>query len=275
VPRILNFYMDDSGTRAPNREPLPYNRNAREFFALGGVLIDEEAEAAARKLYDEFCTRWSISYPLHSVEIRHRRERFLWLGRDRSERDRFMNDLSRTLLSLDILGLACVIDRPGYDARYRAQYGQRQWHLCQTAFAIAVERAAKYARKLDRKLRVLPERTSKVDDDRLARYYDDLRTSGSPFAKPSSARYSPLTATEFSETLHEIRFKTKSSPMAQVADLYLWPIALAGYEPENRAYVALRSSGRLIENRLSPSQADAGGSKYSCFELVHRHRRGR
>ena len=274
MPRILNFYMDDSGTRAPNREPLPYNKKAPEFFALGGVLVDEEAEGAARKLYGEFCARWSINYPLHSVEIRHRRERFSWLGRDRFDRDKFMNDLSRTLLSLDILGLACVIDRPGYDARYREQYGHRQWHLCQTALAIAVERAAKFARSMDRKLRVLPERTSRVDDDRLIRYYDALRTSGPPFAKSSSAQYSPLTATEFRETLYEIRFKTKASPMAQVADLYLWPIALAGYEPGNRAYVALQSSGRLIESRLSPSQIEAGGSKYSCFELVRRNRRG-
>ena len=275
MPRILNFYMDDSGTRAPNREPLPYNKAAREFFALGGVLIDEDAEAAARKLYDEFCTRWSISYPLHSVEIRHRQERFSWLARDRFERDRFMSDLSRTLLSLDILGVACVIDRPGYDARYRERYGHRQWHLCQTAFAIVVERAAKYARKTDRKLRVLPERTSKVDDHRLARYYDGLRISGPPFAMTSSAQYSPLTADELSETLYEIRFKTKSSPLAQVADLYLWPIALAGYEPRNRPYVALQSAGRLIESRLASSQLDTDGSKYSCFELVRQHRRGR
>lgn len=273
MPRILNFYMDDSGTRAPNREPLPYNDNAREFFALGGVLIAEEAEAGVRRRYDELCARWSINYPLHSVEIRHRRERFSWLARDRFERERFISDLSRTLLSLDILGLACVIDRPGYDARYRDLYGHRQWHLCQTAFVIAVERAAKFARSIDRKLRILPEQTSKVDDDRLVRYYEDLRTNGPPFAKPSSAQYSPLTADEFRETLHEIRFKTKSSPMAQVADLYLWPIALAGYAPGNRPYVALQSAGRLIESRLPPSQLDAGGSKYSCFELVHRYQR--
>lgn len=239
------------------------------------MLICEEAESAARKWYGEFCRRWSITYPLHSVEIRYRRERSSWLARDRFERDKFMCDLSRTLLSLDILGLACVIDRPGYAARHREQYGHRQWHLCQTAFAIAVERAAKFARNMNRKLRVLPERTSKVDDDRLVKYYEDLRTSGPPFAKASSAQYSPLTATEFSETLHEIRFKTKSSPMAQVADLYLWPIALAGYEPRNRPYVALQTAGRLIESRLSPSQVDVSGSKYSCFELVRRHQRGR
>jgi hypothetical protein len=267
--------MDDSGTRTPNRRSLPYKADVREFFALGGVLINEEDESVARKLYSEFCARWCITYPLHSVEIRHRRERFAWLGQNRFEREQFMTDLSRTLLSLKILGVACVIDRPGYDARYREQYGHLQWHLCQTAFAIVVERAAKYARNINRKLRVLPERTSKLDDDRLIRYYDDLRKSGPPFAKNSSAQYSPLTATEFSETLYEIRFKTKSSPMTQIADLYLWPIALAGYVPTNRSYVALRSSGRLIENRLSPLQIETGGSKYSCFELVSRHRCGR
>lgn len=263
--------MDDSGTRTPNRVPLPYNASVREFFALGGILINEEDEAGARNTYNEFCSRWSITYPVHSVEIRHNRERFSWLGRDRFERDRFISDLSRTLLSLNILGLACVIDRPGYDARYRELYGQGQWHLCQTAFAIAVERAVKYARSIDRRLRVLPERTSKGDDDRLVRYYNALQTSGPPFARTSSSCYSPLSLTELRETLYEIRFKTKASPMAQVADLYLWPIALAGYEPRNRAYVALRSSGRLIEHRLCTSQLDAGGSKYSCFELVRQH----
>src|SRR5690606_20047380 len=103
---ILNFYMDDSGTRTPNRKPASYNREAREFFALGGVLIDETAEAAARCLLHEFCTRWSIDYPLHSVEIRHHRQRFSWLASDRSERETFMSDLSRTLLSLDVLGWA-------------------------------------------------------------------------------------------------------------------------------------------------------------------------
>jgi hypothetical protein len=71
MPRILNFYMDDSGTRAPDRKLLPYNPMVREFFALGGVLINEDDEGSARKLYDDFCVRWSIGYPLHSVEIRH------------------------------------------------------------------------------------------------------------------------------------------------------------------------------------------------------------
>jgi hypothetical protein len=185
-----------------------------------------------------------------------------------------MDDLTRTLLAMNVFGLACVIDRPGYDARYRELYGRRQWHLCQTAFAIAVERAAKFARRNSRKLRVMPERSSKRDDRRLERYYTNLKTSGTPFDESSCAPYAPLTATEFRETLHEIRFKSKSSPMGQVADLYLWPIAIAGYDPVNRAYLSLREAGRLIESRITPADAEVCGSKYSCFELVRRHQRG-
>jgi hypothetical protein len=54
-------------------------------------------------------------------------------------------DISRFLSTIAVSGLACVVDRPGYDARYRDKYGRRLWHLCQTAFSIVVERAAKFA----------------------------------------------------------------------------------------------------------------------------------
>jgi hypothetical protein len=270
MSRILNFYMDDSGTRTPDRRPLPYDPKVRDFFALGGILINEDEEAAARKLHSDFCLRWSISYPLHSVEIRHSTGRFTWQRRDAAERGKFMHGLTRMLLSLEALGIACVIDRPGYDARYREKYGRRQWYLCQTAFAIVVERAIKFARRKGRRLRVMPERSSKADDERLARYYHDLKANGPPFERTSSAGYEPLTSTEFAESLHEIRFKSKSSPMGQVADLFLWPMAIAGYDPSNRAYLALKNAERLIESRISAEDATISGSKYSCFDLVRR-----
>jgi len=123
MARVLNFYMDDSGTRKPDRKPLAYDPKAREFFALGGILINEEDEGPARKLYSDFCGRWSISYPLHSVEIRHSSANFGWLKRKTDEYQRFMNELSRLLATMNVTGLACVIDRPGYDGRYRAKYG--------------------------------------------------------------------------------------------------------------------------------------------------------
>jgi hypothetical protein len=62
--------------------------------------------------------------------------------------------------------------------------------------------------------------------------------------------------------------------MAQVADLYLWPLAIAGYDERNRAYGLLRTAERLIESRLPEAQWEARGTKYSCFELVRQHMRG-
>ena len=268
MPRVLNFYMDDSGTRAPNRKPLPFDPRRHEFFALGGVLINEEDEGAARTAYEEFCRRWSIEYPLHSVEIRHSSHGFGWLKRGVDEYERFMRDLSRFLTTIDVVGLACVVDRPGYDARYREKYGRRQWHLCQTAFSIVVERATKYARDNGRKLRVMPERSSRGDERRIQTYFECLKEGGAPFDRKSSSLYGPLYSDEFCDTLYELRFKAKSSPMAQVADLYLWPLAIAGYDARNRAYGLLRAAGRLIEHRLPEDQWAERGTKYSCFDSV-------
>src|SRR5437667_6028859 len=97
MPRILNFYMDDSGTRAPNRKPLLFDSGKYEFFALGGVLVKEEDEGGVRKAHADLCDRWSISYPLHSVEIRHSSRAFSWLERETDEYQRFMKDISRFL----------------------------------------------------------------------------------------------------------------------------------------------------------------------------------
>jgi hypothetical protein len=159
---------------------------------------------------------------------------------------------------------------PGYDARYREKYGRRQWHLGQTAFCIAVERAAKFARRHGRKLRVMPERSCRADEARLAKYYSSLKLSGLPFDKNLSAAYAPLTPAEFAETLYEIRFKSKSSPLGQLADIFLWPLVLAAYDESNRAYVTLRDAGRFIESRLQTGEIAACGSKRSCFELFDR-----
>src|SRR3954447_15674252 len=159
MKRTLNFYLDDSGTRTPNRKPLLFDSGKNEFFALGGVLINEEDEGRVRAAYQELCARWSIDYP-------------------------------------------------------------------------------------------------------------------PPFNSQTSSLYSPLGSDKFRDTLYELRFKRKSSPMAQIADLYLWPIAMAGYDGGNRAYNLLKSAGRLIESHVPDTQWDERATKYSCFELVRRHERG-
>lgn len=264
----LNFYMDDSGTRRPNRSPLAFNRSRDEFFALGGILIDEDDEQLAREKVESFKEKWGMDYPLHSVEIRNSTENFTWLRRGDIPYEKFMSELTALLIDLPVLGLACVVDRPGYDARYREKYARRQWHLCQTAFSIAIERATKEAIARDAKLNVYPERCSKKDDERLKRYWSELRNSGHPFSTDAAAAYSPLNSAQFAKTLYELKFKYKSSPMVQIADLFLWPLAKGGYNPNYLPYLKLAESGKIVGNNLHQAEQLHRGCKYSCFELV-------
>ena len=182
MPKVIQFYIDDSGTRHPDRRRGQVPQHNRDWFGLGGVLIKQEEEAAARKAHAEFCESWNISAPLHSSEIRGKHDAFAWLGRlQHEERQRFLEELYQLMAQLPLVGHACVIDRPGYNRRYLERYGQRRWSLCKTAFAVVVERAAKLARRQDYKLRVLVERCDRKADNKVKGYYDDLRRSGMPF----------------------------------------------------------------------------------------------
>lgn len=172
--------------------------------------------------------------------------------------------------SAPAVGLAAVIDRPGYNARYTMKYKGEPWFLCKTAFGIVVERAAKFARDIGYKLRVGPERCNKREDGYVRRYYDALKVEGVPFPGRGDEKYAPLSAAQFKETLHEFRPKFKSSPMAQLADLYLWPICMGGYHLSNRPYKRLREDGKLIECYLSKEDLPTKATKYSCFEKVER-----
>ena len=54
----------------------------------------------------------------------------------------------------------------------------------------------------------------------------------------------------------------------QVADLYLWPIAMHRYGRGGLPYKAFCDAGRLIEHGLTAEQIPSRGTKYSCFSLV-------
>lgn len=268
--QTINFYMDDSGARHPDNDPGKRAAHGYDWFALGGVLVADEDEAEARSLHEDFCKRWKITYPLHSVDIRGRTEDFFWLLTDREQADKFYEDLYQLMRAAPVVGLACTIDRPGYNHRYRDKYSDQRWLLCKTAFNISVERAAKYARSKGRKLRVNPERCNKAEDALLRGYYEDMRLKGLPFAADTSGKYAPLSQAALFETLYEFKPKFKSSPMAQFADLYLWPICMGGYHESNRPYRRLREDGKLIECSLPQEARAAEASKYSCFDLVER-----
>jgi Protein of unknown function (DUF3800) len=268
MPPPIHLYMDDSGTRTIDRQRTPFDPKRPNHFALGGVLVLEEDEPAVDVAHARLCAKWGITYPLHSVDMRAGAKEFSWLRRGSADYNHFMNDLTRMLTTIPVTGLACVIDRPGYDDRYRAIYPRNTWHLCRTAFSIAVERAAKYARALGRPLRVYQEKSARADEKRIKDYYNALIAGGTPFDAERSHGYAPLRAYEFDETLIELRFRGKSWPCMQVADLYLWPIAMHRYGRGGPPHEAFRQAGRLIEAQLTPEEIPSRGTKYSCFELV-------
>lgn len=264
------FFIDDSGTRHPDHSAGRAG-HGRDWFALGGILINDEDIPSAKQRIVEFRERWPqmANAPLHSVEIRGCHSNFRWLGVDHGTRQSFFDELEALLLDLPVIGLACVVDRPGYNARYRARYGRQRWALCKTAFAIAVERASKYAVRRGRKLRVYVEQTDKKEDRVIKGYYDTLRSEGSWFNPDTSGKYNPIDAIDYKTTLYEFRTKNKSSPLMQIADLFLWPMCIGGYDRTNHPYRRLVEAGKLIDCALAPEEIESRGIKYSCFDEVH------
>ena len=260
-----HLYIDDSGSRDLDKSD---EQSGSKWFALGGVLIAEEDEALARAEHKAFCERWAITLPLHSYDIRTRSKNFNWIN-DLSiaKRNDFFNDLTGFLINLPVLGAACVVHRQGYNDRYRAKYGLRRWEMCKTAFSVVIERSAKYAHRNGRRLKVFYERSDLINERRLESYYADMRTKGMPFDGGSSSKYAPLTADELRRTLWECRKKFKSSPVLQVADLYLHPICVGGYDPDYRALAALRDNKRVMDCVLTDEDASHMGIKYSCFDF--------
>lgn len=122
------FYMDESGARQPDHAGAKLPEHGRDGFAFGGILVDDEHRVPVEVAVLVFKSRWPqiADTPLHSADIRSGHGDFKWPRRDRCERERFMNDLSETLLALPVPGIACVIDRPGYNARYQPVYGAKR-----------------------------------------------------------------------------------------------------------------------------------------------------
>jgi Protein of unknown function (DUF3800) len=268
MDNVINFYMDDSGTRHPDHNPGKRAAHAFDWFALGGILVRDPDEQAVRDLHEAFCRKWGFTCPIHSVEVRARNGGFLWLERrPKRDKDIFYEDLYQLLKSIPVMGLACVIDRPGYNARYLEKYGRQRWSLCKSAFTISVERAAKYARTQNCRLRVLPERCNKTEDRMLKSYYNDLKKVGQPFDAMRSEKYRPLTPAEFASTLLEFQPKSKTSPMAQFADLYLWPMCMGGYNAANLPYKRLKEDGKLIECHVPEGDWPMLATKYYCFDM--------
>lgn len=263
----FHFYMDDSGSRDPDRDRSKDPLNP-DWFALGGLLVRDDAAEAAKASIAAFRARWPQmgDEPFRSYDIRNKTDRFRWLDSlPREQVQAFMRDLTALIAGLPIHVLACVIDRPGYNRRYMEAYGPRRWKLCRTAFSIAVERAAKVAHHHGARLRVFVERSDPKTEGQFKEYFNEMRQAGLPFDAATSQKYRPLAQETLHATLFEFRVKTKSSALMQFADLVLWPVCQGGYDTNHRAYAALAQAGKLVD-ALCTEANGLQGIKYSCFD---------
>jgi hypothetical protein len=269
MPDVMTLYIDDSGTRNPDRHPndaLP--SHGHDWFALGGVLVRDDERPVVEEAHRSLCARWDIAVPLHSSDIRAMSRGFHWLRqRTPTDRERFYADVAALVTAPQLTAIACVVDRPGYNKRYREIYDRKRWSLCKTAFNVVVERAAKWARRRDCRLRVYVERSDKTTDARICGYYEALCGTGQPFDESRSQKYCPLSPADFQRTLFEFKTKDKSSRLMQIADVILWPMCIGGYRPDDKSYRSLRDAGTLIDCRLPQDAAGSEGIKYSCWEL--------
>lgn len=267
--RELFYYVDDSGSRDPDR-----NRNRKDkaagvpdWFALGGIIVEAVDKAEIEARLDEFKKHWPEikDAPLRSYNIRNKSGAFRWLSELSAEsQDTFYKELTGLMIGIPIVVAGCVVHRPGYNERYLKDYGERRWKLCKTAFNITVERAAKYAASKNAKLRVFVEQSDKPTEAQLKMYYDEMRAKGAPFDASRAAKYAPLTPSDLASTLREFRIKTKRSHLMQLADLALWPICKGGYSSADQSYTALRDNAKLLDAQCTEGSGLLG-IKYFCF----------
>ncbi len=269
MPQCIHLYLDESGPRKPDRSKND-QKPKYDYFAMGGFLINEEDEDYAKRQHADFCGRWDIDYPLHSVEIRHTSDKFHWLSKlEKAEFNKFITDLHGTVCSVPMLGLGCVIHRDNYNDRYKEAYAHNRWKMCKTAFTITLERAARYALSKDRKLRVFMEACGKKENKLLKGYYKEMREQGMPFDTGKSSKYSPLDAATLKSTLYDLQYKTKKqSTLIHFADLLLYPIARGGFEKEYTAYEYLMRDKMLYDAHLDDAERPFLGTKYSCFDVT-------
>jgi hypothetical protein len=214
-----------------------------------------------------FVARWDLTYPLHSTKIRGARDNFTWIGKDKARGMMFLADLEALLISLPVVGIACVVHRPGYISRYSARYQGNPWQMCKTAHAILLERAAKFALGRGAELEVFFEAAGEAEDRNTFAYTKLLKTSGMPFEGAGSGAYDGLRPEDFKRILvGDPNRVTKKSPMMQLADLYLYPMVKGGYDSTYQPYRNLLEASRLIDAHIQPEERPRLGIKYSCFD---------
>ena len=291
------LFVDDSGSSCLDHANKK-RADGMDAFALGGFIIEEnkveevknkhklfmlshglecpnhtQGVECASPAYGFLCPKYihelkcpftGNHYPLHSTKIRGRKKYFNWL-KNKEKAKLFYPDLEQLITSLPIIVHACVIHRPKYQELYATKY-ENKWQLCRSAYQILIERAVKYVKSVGgRKLIVYVEHGGRKEDDLLNSYHLKLLEQGMEFDTKRSSSYQPISSDELSKYLaKKIRFQTKKSRLMQLADIVLYPIVKAGYEPSYPPYIALSNSNLLLDYHVE--DVKSMGIKYYCFE---------
>ena len=261
---LFHLYVDDFGSRYSDK-PQAQRADGMDYFALGGVLIDEAKIGAVLASHAALSDRWELTVPLHSTKIRGRRGAFSWLSTDQAKADAFLAGPGELHFGRSD-SQHVVRDRSaGLCSPIRKHPGP--WLLCQTAFAILIERAAKYAQERDGRIAVYFEEAGKKEDRSILGYMKALKSVGMPFLGSVAAGYDSLSPEEFRALVRgEPHRVTKTVPMVQLADLVLYAMARGGYDETYPPFRALYARGRIIDAVLKAEDVPTRGVKYSCFD---------
>ncbi|MDQ0422953.1 hypothetical protein J2045_004003 [Peteryoungia aggregata LMG 23059] len=269
----LIFFMDDFGTRTMCNPAEEMPMAPHEFsFGLGGILVPSEAVAEISQAVIRFCEKWRVP-ELHGNKIRSGKGKFAFLKEGGQRRERFFAELEDLLIDERMLAHACVICRPGYRDRYFERYPvASRWHMSRTAFDIAVERAAKFAIMLKRRLSIVYERSGQKEDRLIESYFHGLKTIGTEFDVQNAGKHSPLPREELSRTLLTIWPDGKANPMLQLADLVIHPLCHRPTGLPNRAYSRLEEARQILDFRCNGDATIA--VKYSCYDGTYQKPEG-
>ncbi|MCK5493115.1 MAG: DUF3800 domain-containing protein [Candidatus Omnitrophica bacterium] len=261
------FYIDDSGSRYPDKQNFIDRNDGMDNFALGGVLIAEKDKKMIKEKYEDFCNKWDIDYALHSSDIRGMRNDFAWLEESTKNKEKFLTELEEFLISLPVIGFASVIYRPGYNERYKEKYGDKRWWMCKTAYTILIERTTKYLKKTDSTMFVRFEEAGKKEDRAIFEYAKNMKNIGHPFSSETSEKYNTLDKDDYKKViLGEPKRKKKWNLFIQIADIYLYPMVKRRYDSEYRPWKVFYKQGKVIDAYLPENSLEIEGIKYSCFE---------
>ena len=263
--RPITLYMDETGNRHPDKKS-DSSRIGRDWFGFGGVLIRGEDNDDARQRLDSFADRWKLRGPAHMTDMLAEKKKFAWLGRkSQTVVDNFWNDWRDVLTRSNVIGLGCIVDRPGYLARGYLEKHADPWLICRSAFDITVERAVKIALMEERKLHVVFESDPGINST-ITSYFNNLKTSGLAFDKSNSGKYQPLGKEQFANTLGRIQHKPKAHPLLQIADSYIYAMARYKYDKKFALYRHLRDRKRIADFCLPQECLPHMGVKYYCFD---------